>query len=59
VALAALTAVLPLAALYGLARARQGGARWQRGADMAALAGLLQWCAVLAACGLLPLRIWA
>ncbi len=59
VALAALTAVLPLAALYGLARARQGAARWQRRADMVALAGLLQWCVVLTAWGLLPFRVWA
>lgn len=59
VSLAVLTAVLPLAALYGLARARQHVSRWRGRADMVALAGLLQWCAVLAAWGLLPFRIWA
>lgn len=59
VALAALTAMLPLAALYGLVQARAGASRRRRGADRTALAGLLQWCVVLAAWGLLPFRLWA
>ncbi|QGZ37691.1 CubicO group peptidase (beta-lactamase class C family) [Pseudoduganella flava] len=58
VALAALTAALPLAALYGLLRLYRGGLRHRR-ADVLALALLLQWCAVLAAWGLLPFRFWA
>jgi CubicO group peptidase (beta-lactamase class C family) len=59
VALAVLTAALPLAALAGLARAWRAAPRWQRRADLAALAGLLQWCVVLAAWGMLPFRMWA
>lgn len=61
--LAAVTVVLPLAMALALARllAAQRGQRWHVLAwlDLAALAGVLQGAAVLAAWGLLPLRLWA
>lgn len=58
--LAAITAVLPLAAAYGLVR------YWQRGIEgglgwieVLAMLGVLQWSVVLAAWGLLPLMLWS
>lgn len=59
VALAAVTAALPIALLAGLLRARRGrhgGLRWF---DALALLAALQLCGVLAWWGLLPLRLWA
>ncbi|MFC3711143.1 serine hydrolase domain-containing protein [Sphingoaurantiacus capsulatus] len=55
--LAAVTGLLPLAMVAGLAQ------RWRRGAggqwlDTAAMAGVLQWAIGLMAWGLLPLRLW-
>lgn len=61
--LAVVTAVLPLATAIALARllAAQRGQRWRPLAwvDLAAMLGVLQGAAVLAAWGLLPLRLWA
>nr|WP_231120435.1 beta-lactamase family protein [Lysobacter tabacisoli] len=57
--LAVVTAALPAAMLVGLARTRQAPGGRQRTADAIALLAVLQWCAVLAAWGLLPLLTWA
>lgn len=61
--LAAVTVVLPLATAIALARllAAQRGQRWCVLArlDLVAMLGVLQGAAVLAAWGLLPLRLWA
>lgn len=61
--LAVVTAVLPLATAIALARllVAQRGQRWHplAWADLAAMLGVLQGAAVLAAWGLLPLRLWA
>lgn len=58
--LAAVTLLLPVAMGVGLWRTWRAPrrSRWQL-ADALAMAGVLQWCAVLAAWGLLPLRTWA
>ncbi|WP_165390954.1 serine hydrolase domain-containing protein [Pseudoduganella lutea] len=56
VVLAATTAALPLAMLVGLAAAVRRPSRPV--ADMAVLAAVLQLALVLAAWGLLPLRLW-
>lgn len=59
VSLAATTALLPLAALSGLAVIAR---EWRTRAavvDAVALLAAVQWLAVLAAWGLLPLRLWA
>jgi CubicO group peptidase (beta-lactamase class C family) len=58
--LAASTAALPLAMAFGLyrhLRAKPRGA-WAR-ADMVAMLAVGQWTLVLAAWGLLPMRLWA
>ena len=60
VLLAVTTSLLPIAVVVGLwlhAR-RPARDRWAR-ADAFALIGVLQWSAVLAAWGLLPLRLWS
>jgi CubicO group peptidase (beta-lactamase class C family) len=58
--LAAVTAALPLTMLIGLFLRIRGG---QRGPvamlDVLAMLAVLQWAIVLAAWGLLPLRLWA
>ena len=58
--LAAVTLLLPVAMLVGLWRVWRTPrrSRWQL-ADALAMAVVLQWCAVLAAWGLLPMRTWA
>jgi hypothetical protein len=56
--LAAVTALLPIAMLVGLHRMRQSPRSRQRIIDGIALLAVLQWCAVLATWGLLPLRTW-
>jgi hypothetical protein len=60
VALALATASLPLAALWGLVlrRRRRSVGAVARLDDLALLC-VLQWALVLAAWGLLPLRLWA
>lgn len=58
-ATAALTGALPLAlAAAGLSHVRAGLGTAVARVDMLALAGALQWCAVLAAWGMLPLLLW-
>ena len=58
--LALVTAALPAAALVGLWRGSRLAARSRTAKlDVAACAGILQWSAVLAAWGLLPLRLWS
>ncbi|HEU4538548.1 MAG TPA: hypothetical protein VFS00_30720, partial [Polyangiaceae bacterium] len=60
VALALATASLPLAALWGLVlRRRRRSAGVVARLDALALLCVLQWALVLAAWGLLPLRLWA
>ena len=57
--LAATTAALPLAMLVGLWRQLRCKARgWWARLDMLAMLAILQWTMVLAAWGLLPLRLW-
>lgn len=56
--LAVVTAALPAAMLVGLARTRLAPRGRLRTADAMALIAALQWCAVLAAWGLLPVRTW-
>lgn len=56
--LAATTALLPIAMLVGLYRTRHAPRARQRIVDTVALLAVLQWCAILAAWGLLPVRTW-
>jgi len=58
--LAAATAALPIAAVWGLWRVRSqaAGSYWRR-LDTWMLLAVLQWCIVLAGWGMLPLRTWA
>jgi len=58
--LAAATAALPIAAIWGLWRVRSQsrGDHW-RSPDTWMLLAVLQWCVVLVAWGMLPLRTWA
>lgn len=59
-ALAITTGLLPLALVYGLVRRFQVGvASWPARLEALALAGAIQWILVVAAWGLLPLRLWA
>jgi hypothetical protein len=59
-ALAIVTGVLPLAMLFGLwRRFREGAAGWYTVLDVSAMVAVLQWTTVLAAWGLVPLRLWA
>jgi CubicO group peptidase (beta-lactamase class C family) len=61
VSLAIATAFLPVASVVGLwrlARRRETGAE-SRAAEALAMAAVLQWTLVLAAWGLVPLRLWA
>jgi CubicO group peptidase (beta-lactamase class C family) len=59
VAMALLTGALPVALVVGGAqRVRAGIGTLGARLDLAAIAGLLQWCAVLAAWGLVPLVMW-
>lgn len=56
VAVAIVTALLPLGMLVGLVV--QWRSRAKIGADAVAMIAVLQWMIVLAACGLVPLRLW-
>jgi CubicO group peptidase (beta-lactamase class C family) len=59
-ALAIVTGGLPLAMLFGLwRRFREGTAGWHTVLDVSAMVAVLQWTTVLAAWGLVPLRLWA
>jgi CubicO group peptidase (beta-lactamase class C family) len=59
VAMALLTGALPVALVVGgVQRVRAGIGTLGARLDLAAIAGLLQWCAVLAAWGLVPLVMW-
>jgi CubicO group peptidase (beta-lactamase class C family) len=59
VAMAVLTGALPVALVVGgVQRVRAGIGTLGARLDLAAIAGLLQWCAVLAAWGLVPLVMW-
>jgi CubicO group peptidase (beta-lactamase class C family) len=59
VTMAVLTGALPVAlAVGGVQRLRAGLGTLRARLDLAAIAGLLQWCAVLAAWGLVPLVLW-
>ncbi|CAA9366444.1 MAG: D-alanyl-D-alanine carboxypeptidase [uncultured Gemmatimonadetes bacterium] len=60
VSLAAATGALPLALLFGLWRQRASRRRGLSATlDAFAMAGVLQWAAVLAWWNLVPLRLWA
>ncbi|KIQ96083.1 FmtA-like protein [Lysobacter sp. A03] len=56
IVLAVVTAALPLAMLFGLGVHAQ--APRPRALDAAALLAVLQWILVLAAWGLMPMRMW-
>jgi CubicO group peptidase (beta-lactamase class C family) len=59
VTMAVLTGLLPIALLVGAAqRVRAGVGTLRARLDLVAIAGLLQWYAVLAAWGLAPLVLW-
>ena len=59
VLVAVLTGLLPIALLVGaMQRVRAGVGTLSARLDLAAIAGLLQWCVVLVAWGLLPLVLW-
>ncbi len=59
VTMAVLTGALPVALVVGVVqRVRAGVGTLGARLDLAAIAGLLQWCAVLAAWGLVPLVLW-
>jgi len=59
VAMAMLTAALPVALVVGgVQRVWAGVGTLGARLDLAAIAGLLQWCGVLAAWGLVPLVMW-
>ena len=59
VTMALLTGALPVAlVIAGVQRVRTGIGTWSARLDLLAIAGLLQWCAVLAAWGLVPLVMW-
>jgi len=59
VAMAVLSGVLPAALLLGaVQRVRAGISTFRARLDLGAIAGLLQWYAVLAAWGLAPLVLW-
>jgi CubicO group peptidase (beta-lactamase class C family) len=59
VTMAVLTGLLPVALVVGgVQRVRVGVGTLRARLDLAAIAGLLQWCAVLAASGLVPLVLW-
>jgi len=59
VAMALLTGALPLALVVaGVQRVRAGVGSVGARLDLAAIVGLLQWCGVLAAWGLVPLVMW-
>ena len=59
VAIAVLSGVLPAALLLGaVQRVRAGFGTLRARLDLGAIAGLLQWYAVLAAWGLAPLVLW-
>jgi hypothetical protein len=46
--------------LFGLwRRFREGTAGWHTVLDVSAMVAVLQWTTVLAAWGLVPLRLWA
>lgn len=57
--LALVSGLLPLALVHGLVRRFQSGLTgWPARLEVVALAGALQWMAVLMAWNLLPLRLW-
>lgn len=57
--LALVTGILPLAMIYGLGRGlRRGLSGWRDAGDTAAAVAVLQWCLVLFAWDLLPIRLW-
>jgi hypothetical protein len=59
VTMAVLTGALPVALVVGgVQRVRAGVGTLGARLDLGAIAGLLQWCAVLAAWGLVPLVLW-
>jgi hypothetical protein len=59
VAIALLTGALPVALVVGgMQRVRAGVGTPGARVDLAAIAGLLQWCTVLAVWGLVPLMLW-
>ncbi len=59
VTIAVLSGVLPVALVVGgVQRVRAGVGTLRARLDLAAIAGLLQWCTVLAAWGLVPLVLW-
>jgi CubicO group peptidase (beta-lactamase class C family) len=59
VAIAMLTGLLPLALLLAAVhRLRAGAGGWMARLELLALAGALQWCAVLATWGMLPFVLW-
>jgi len=59
VAIAVLSGALPVALVVGgVQRVRAGVGTLRARLDLVAIAGLLQWCAVLAAWGLVPLVLW-
>ena len=59
VTLAVLSGALPLTLLIGgVQRVRSGVGTLGARLDLVAIAGLLQWCAMLAAWGLMPLVMW-
>jgi CubicO group peptidase (beta-lactamase class C family) len=59
VVLALLTGALPMTLVVaGVQRMRAGVGTTGARLDLVAIAGLLQWCAVLAAWGLVPLLLW-
>jgi len=59
VTMAVLTGALPAALLIGgVERVRAGVGTMGSRVELTAIAGLLQWCAVLAAWGLVPLVLW-
>jgi len=59
VTMAVLTGLLPVALVVGGAqRVCAGLGMLGARLDLAAIAGLLQWCGVLAAWGLVPLMMW-
>lgn len=57
--LAAVTALLPMAMLFGLVQILRGARDIKAIGDGVALLAVLQWCVVLAAWGLMPVRTWA
>lgn len=57
--LAVVTTLLPMAMLFGLVQVLRGARDIKAMGDGVALLAILQWCTVLAAWGLMPVRTWA